>query len=85
MILSHQGLYIYIISYGDLSNRWGYHGENGRYIYINITLCATVLADLNSLRRAAPERISEHVLKKIKNIIIYIYNIIDMSDGVNLT
>ena len=34
VILSHQGLYIYIISYGDLSNRWGYHGENGRYIYI---------------------------------------------------
>ena len=40
------------------------------YIYINITLCATVLADLNSLRRAAPERISVLVEEKISPTIM---------------
>jgi hypothetical protein len=48
------------------------------YIYIiyiykyhnNITLCATVLADLNSLRRAAPERINVLVEEKISPTIM---------------
>ena len=63
-------IYIYYLLWGFKQQMGISWGEWEIYIYINITLCATVLADLNSLRRAAPERISVLVEEKISPTIM---------------